>query len=149
MKLLVLVAVLATAPAVPVAAQQDLAARSPQLAFVPATAPSGYRYVIWHWRQNLGEMHVTFRNRAGKEIDFVAEWQYGRCTGGQQKTFALAHTRVAWSKHRTQQRAWRCVAASGIRIELAASTTQPASALAPAALARAVASMQHVRLKTS
>jgi hypothetical protein len=148
MRLLVLAAALATAPAVPVAAQQNLAARSPQLAYVPASAPSGYRYAVWHWRQNLGEMHVTFRSRAGKQIDFVAEWQYGRCTGGQRKTFVFAHTRVAWSQHGTQQRAWRCVPASGIRVELAASAAQPASAVAPAALARAVASMQHVRLRS-
>ncbi len=146
MKLLVLVAALATAPAVPVAAQQSLAARSPLLAYVPASAPSLYRYVSWRWRQNLGEMHVTFRNRAGAAIDFVAEWQYGRCTGGKQKTFAFDHTNVSWSQHGTVQRAWRCVPASGIRIELAASTAQTTSALAPSALARAVASMRHVRL---
>ena len=142
MKLLVLVAALATAPAVPIAAQQNLAARSPQLAYVPASAPSGYRYVIWHWRQNVGEMHVLFRNRLRKEIDFVAEWQYGACTGAQQKTYRFGRTQVRWSQHGKQQRAWRCVAVSGIRIELAASTT---SKLPPAALARAVASMQHVR----
>ena len=146
MKLLALVAALATAPAVPLVAQQNLAARSPQLAFVPASVPSGYRYAIWRWRQNAGEMHVFFRNRARKTIDFVAAWQYGRCTGGMQKTFTFAHRQVAWAQHGTQQRAWRCVAASGIRIELAASTAQPASVLAPAALARAVASVQHVRL---
>jgi hypothetical protein len=146
MNVLALVAALATAPAVPVAAQQNLAARSPQLAYVPASAPSGYRYAIWRWRQNVGEMHVTFRNGARKTIDFVAEWQYGRCTGGKQKTFAIARTSVSWAQHGTQQRAWRCIAGSGIRIELAASTAQPASALVPAALARAVASMQHVRL---
>jgi hypothetical protein len=144
-KLLVLAA-LAAAPAVPVAAQQNLAARSPQLAYVPASAPSGYSYAIWHWRQNLGEMHVTFRNRSGKVIDFVAEWQYGRCTGGRQKAFAFKHTQVSWAQHGAQQRAWRCIPASGLRIELAASTSQPASALAPSALARAVASMRHVRL---
>jgi hypothetical protein len=144
-KLLVLVAALATAPAVPVAAQQNLAARSPLLAYVPAWASSGYRYVSWRWRQNLGEMHVTFRNATGMAIDFVAEWQYGRCTGGKQKTFAFGHTNVSWSQHGAQQRAWRCVPASGILIELAASTSQPASALAPSALARAVASMRHVR----
>jgi hypothetical protein len=143
MKVLVLVAALATAPAVPVVAQQDLAARSPQLAYVPASAPSGYRYVIWRWRQNLGEMHVTFRDRAGNQIDFVAEWQYGSCTGRQQKTYRFGRTQVRWSQHGAEQRAWRCVAASGIRIELAAST---ASKLTSAALARAVASMRHVRL---
>ena len=146
MKLLALVAALATTPAVPFAAQQNLAARSPQLAYVPASAPSGYRYAIWHWRQNLGEMHVILRNGARKTVDFVAEWQYGRCTGGRQKTFAFKHTQVSWAQHGTQQRAWRCIPASGLRIELAASTSQPASALAPSALARAVASMQHVRL---
>lgn len=146
MTLLALVAALATTPAVPVAAQQNLAARSPQLAYVPASAPNGYRYAIWHWRQNLGEMHVILRNGARKTIDFVAEWQYGRCTGGRQKTFAFKHTQVWWAQHGTQQRAWRCIPASGLRIELAASTSQPASALAPSALARAVASMQHVRL---
>jgi hypothetical protein len=147
-KLLVLIATLATAPAVPAAAQQALAARSPQLAYVPSSIPNGYRYAIWHWRQNVGEMHVVFRNRVGKEIEFVSEWQYGRCTGGRQKAFVFENVKVSWSRHGTQQRAWRCVAASGIRVEIAASSTLPPSALAPAALARTVASAQHIRLRS-
>lgn len=148
MKLLVLVAAFATAPAVPLAAQQNLAARSPQLAYVPTSLPTGYRYAVWHWRQNAGAMHVTFRNRAGKQIDFLAEWQYGRCTGGEQKTYTVARKHVRWAQHGTQQRAWRCIPAAGISVELAASSAQSTSALAPAALARMVAGAQHIRLRS-
>jgi hypothetical protein len=110
---------------VPVAAQQAASARSPQLAYIPTRAPSGYRYLRWRWDENASALRLWFRNRAGDELVYTATWQYGAC----------ART--------TAHRAARCVSAAGVRIQL----TAAAARVPTAGLARVVASARLVHFR--
>jgi len=104
----------AHAPAVPIAAQQAIALRSPQLAYAPASVPSGYRYLRWKWDENASIMRLWFRNAAGKEIVFSSTWQYGKCAASRRQTLRIAGATVYWTHGSRQQQSWRCVPAPGV-----------------------------------
>jgi hypothetical protein len=138
----------ATPPPVPLSVQEAIVRRTPQLAYVPARVPTGYRYLKWRWAQDAGALRVWFRSKAGKDIVFVSTWQYGKCAGGKDKTLQLAGAKVYWARLAEQQQAWRCVAPAdvgGVAIQLTAATSQPPTKLPAASLGRVSASAQLIR----
>ena len=133
---------------VPPSVQQAIVTVTPQLAYVPARVPTGYRYLKWRWVQEAGALRIWFRSRAGKEIVFASAWQYGNCRSGREKTFQLAGEKVYWGHTAREQEAWRCVglaAGGGVVIQLTASTLQPPTQFADVGLGRVAASAHHIR----
>ena len=136
-----------TPPPVPVLVQQAIVRRTPQLGYVPARVPTGYRYLKWRWTQQPGILRIWFRNKAGKQILFSSTWQYSGCAGGKEKTFQLAGTKVYWGHDGSAQEAWRCVAApgtGGVLVELAVSTQQQPTQFADVGLGRVAASAHKI-----
>ncbi len=48
----------------------------------------GFRFRGWQLKQ--GALHIWFRNKAGRQITFVALRKPGDCAAGREKTFQLA-----------------------------------------------------------
>lgn len=122
--------------------------RTPQLGYVPARVPTGYRYLRWRWAQQPGILRIWFRNKAGKTVLFSSTWQYGGCGDAKEKTFQLAGTKVYWARDATTQEAWRCVAApgtGGVLVQLTASTPQTPRQFADVGLGRISASAHKIR----
>src|SRR5919108_815365 len=136
----------ATPPPVPVPVQHAIALRTPQLGYVPARLPTGYRYLKWRWAETAAVLRIWFRNRAGKEIVFVSKWQYGSWAQGKEKTFQMAGTKVYWGHRAEEQEAWRCVSSgAGVLVQLTASTPQPPTEFADVGLGRVAASAHKIR----
>jgi hypothetical protein len=132
----------ASTPAVPVPVQQAIARRTPGLAYVPARIAIGYRYARWRFSGGSAPaLRIWFRNRAGRELVFVAAPQRGLCAGGREKTFQLAGNRVYWGQTSNEQQAWRCVN----RVRLVAATSQPPTAFADVGLGTIAASGHRIR----
>lgn len=138
----------ATPPPVPVAVQQAIVLRTPQLGFVPARVPTGYRYLKWRWAEQPGILRIWFRNEAGKQVVFSSTWQYDSCAAGKLKTFQMAGVKVYWGQGPADQEAWRCLSApgtGGVLVQLTASTTQPPTTFADVGLGRVAASAHKIR----
>ena len=138
----------ATPPPVPVHVQQLIALHAPELAYVPARIPTGYRYLKWNWSQEEGAVRIWFHNKAGKQVVFVSAWLYGGCQSGKEKTFQLAGNKVYWGEQVVGQQAWRCVRGGpGVVIQLTAETSQSPTKFADVGLGRVAASAHLVHLR--
>ncbi len=139
------VRLLALAFLVPAFAQHAIAQRVPLLPYVPSrlAAPS-FKYV--KWTHTGSALRIWFRNKAGREIVFVAARSNGSCTAGKEKTFQLAGVKVYWGHTATQQQAWRCVVdPSGHQVKLVAATSLPPTKFADVGLGTIVASGHRIK----
>jgi hypothetical protein len=123
---------------VPVPVQQQIAQKAPLVAYVPARLAIGWRYKRW---THAGALRITFSNKAGREIVFVAAPFKGNCRAGMDKSFQLAGNKVYWAQAAGVQQAWRCV--SGMK--LVASTSLPPNRFADVGLGRIAASGHRIR----
>jgi hypothetical protein len=132
----------ATRPAVPAFTQHSILKRAPALAYVPARLPVGYRYHRW-WYATSPEpvVRIWFRNRAGKELVFIASRAKGDCAAGREKTLQMGGNKVYWSHTESEQQAWRCV--NGVRLTVA--TPQPPDRFGDSGLGRVAASGHEIR----
>jgi hypothetical protein len=123
---------------VPVPVQQQIAQKAPLVAYVPARLAIGWRYKRW---THAGALRITFSNKAGREIVFVAAPFKGNCRAGMEKSFQLAGNKVYWAQAAGVQQAWRCV--NGMT--LVASTSLPPNRFADVGLGRIAASGHRIR----
>jgi hypothetical protein len=108
----------AATPAVSVFTQHQIAKTVPALAYVPARLAIGWRYERW---THQGALRIFFRNKAGREIVFVAAPFTGSCRAGMEKSFQLDGVKVWWGHTSNEQQAWRCV--NGMKLVAATSLT--------------------------
>lgn len=130
---------LAATPIVPLSVQQAIARRAPLVAYVPARIATGYRYRTWTYQG--GAVRIWFRNKANKEIVFVAARRRTPCTNGREKTFQMGGNKVYWGHTSEEQQSWRCV--NGV--QLTAATPQPPTEFADVGLGRVAASAHRIR----
>ena len=130
----------ATKSLVPPFAQAEIAKRVPLLPYVPSrlAAPS---FTYRKWTHTGSALRIWFRNKAGREIVFVAARSKAPCTAGREKTFQLAGVKVYWGHTSEEQQAWRCVLdPKGNRVRLVAATALPPTTFADVGLGTIVAS---------
>jgi hypothetical protein len=133
----------AAKPVVPRAVQLRILRSTPALAYVPTRTASGFRYV--NWQKSPSNLEITFDNRAGWEIRFIALRTSGSCRTGMEKSFQLDGNKVYWSHTGAEQMAWRCVTSpSGRQLRLVASSPQPSTKFADVGLGRVVASGKRI-----
>jgi hypothetical protein len=108
----------AATPVVPVFTQHRIATVVPGLAYVPARVAIGWRYERW---THNGPLRIFFRNKAGREIVFVAARLTATCRAGMEKSFQLDGVKVWWAQTAVDQRAWRCV--NGMKLTAESSLT--------------------------
>lgn len=128
----------AATPVVPVFTQHRIAQTVPALAYVPARLAIGWRYERW---THHGALRIFFRNRAWREIVFVAARFTGDCRAGMEKSFQLDGVKVWWAQTAVDQRAWRCV--NGMKL-VAATSLRP-DRFADVGLGRVAASGHRIR----
>jgi hypothetical protein len=125
---------------VPPAVQQQILEKAPLVAYAPSRLAPGWRYASWRVG-DLGALQIVFRNKAEREIVFVAA-RFGRnCRSGMEKSFQMAGVKVYWGHTRNEQQAWRCVNGR----KLVAATSLPPDRFADVGLARLVASGHRLR----
>jgi hypothetical protein len=125
---------------VPPAVQQQILEKAPLVAYAPSRLAPGWRYASWRLNRR-GAVQIVFRNKAGREIVFVASRFTGNCRSGMEKSFQMAGVKVYWGHTANEQEAWRCV--DGRR--LVAATSLPPDRFADVGLARLVASGHRLR----
>jgi hypothetical protein len=125
---------------VPPAVQQRILEKAPLVAYAPSRLAPGWRYASWRL-DGQGALRIAFRNRAGREIVFVASRFAGNCRSGMEKSFQMAGVKVYWGHTANEQEAWRCV--NGRR--LVAATSLAPDRFADVGLARLVASGHRLR----
>jgi|SRR6266487_2888353 hypothetical protein len=123
---------------VPVSVQHEIAQKAPLVAYAPARLAVGWHYARW---THDGALRILFRNKAGREIVFVAAPYKGNCRAGMEKSFQMAGVKVYWGHTANEQEAWRCV--NGMR--LVAATSLPPDRFADVGLARMAASGHRIR----
>jgi hypothetical protein len=123
---------------VPVPVQHEIAQKAPLVAYAPARLAVGWHYARWTHR---GALRIFFRNKAGREIVFVAAPYKGNCRAGMEKSFQMAGVKVYWGHTANEQEAWRCV--NGMK--LVAATSLPPDRFADVGLARMAASGHRIR----
>jgi hypothetical protein len=123
---------------VPVSVQHEIAQKAPLVAYAPARLAVGWHYARW---THLGALRIFFRNKAGREIVFVAAPYKGNCRAGMEKSFQMAGVKVYWGHTANEQEAWRCV--NGMK--LVAATSLPPDRFADVGLARMAASGHRIR----
>jgi hypothetical protein len=123
---------------VPVPVQHEIARKAPLLAYAPARLAVGWHYTRW---THAGAVRIYFRNRAGKEVVFVAAQYTGSCRTGMEKSFQMAGVKVYWSHSANSQQAWRCVNGR----KLVATTSLPPDRFADVGLGRMAASGHRIR----
>ena len=130
-------------PVVPRPAQLRILRAKPALAYAPTRMALGFDYV--GWQKSPTNVEITFDNKAGWEIRFVALPTSGSCRAGMEKSFQLDGNKVYWSHTGAEQMAWRCVTGlSGRQVRLVASSPQPATKFADVGLGRVVASGKRI-----
>ena len=130
-------------PVVPRAVQLKILHTKPALAYAPTRAAFGFHYVSW--QKSPSNVEITFDNKAGWEIRFVALGQTGPCRTGMEKSFQLDGNKVYWSHTGAEQQAWRCVTGPyGRQVRLVASSPQPPTLFADVGLGRVVASGKRI-----
>jgi hypothetical protein len=135
----------ATAPVVPRHSQLALRHKLPSLAYVPTRVGFGFRYYKWATTTRPA-LRIWFRDKAEREITFVATFQKGACTAGREKTFQLAGNKVYWSHTADEQQAWRCVEGTkGRLVRLTVATAIPPTKFADVGIGRIAASGLRVR----
>jgi hypothetical protein len=133
-------------PLVPTFIQAAIVARSPQLAYVPSRIAPGFRYE--RYAASSQAVRVTFRNKSGWQLVFIATPLVGSCRAGMEKSFQLAGNKVFWMQTPTEQRAWRCVdGRNGQNIRLVTATNQPPTRFADVGLGVVTASAHRVALR--
>ena len=137
----------AATPLVPTFSQHEIKAKQNLLAYVPTSAPTGFRYYKWTFTPKPAAMRVWLRNKQGWEITFIASPQTGPCDRGHEKSFQLRGNKVWWSHTANEQQAWRCVpsAVTGKLIRLTAATVQPPTKFADVGIGRVAASGRWIR----
>jgi hypothetical protein len=123
---------------VPVSVQHEIAQKAPLVAYAPARLAVGWHYARW---THEGALRIFFRNKAGREIVFVAVPYKGNCRAGMEKSFQMAGVKVYWGQAAAEQEAWRCV--NGMK--LVAATSLPPNRFADVGLARMAASGHRIR----
>ena len=123
---------------VPVPVQHAIVQKAPLVAYAPARFAIGWRYKGW---THSGTLRITFTNKAGKEIVFVAARFTGNCRAGMEKSFQLAGNKVYWGHTSNEQQAWRCV--NGVK--LVAATSLAPNRFADVGLGTIVASGHRLR----
>ena len=133
----------ATKPVVPRTAQLRILHATPTLAYTPTRMAAGFHYV--GWQRSPSNLEVTFDNKAGWEIRFIALRTTGSCRTGMEKSFQLDGNKVYWSHTGAEQMAWRCVTGpDGRQVRLVASSPQPPTRFADVGLGRVVASGKRI-----
>ena len=136
----------AARPVVPRPVQLQILVKAPALAYAPTRMALGFRYT--NWQRTPANVEITFDNKAGWEIRFVALRQVGPCRAGMEKSFQLDGNKVYWSHTGAEQQAWRCVSsAHGRQFRLVASSPQPPTLFADVGLGLVVASGKHIALR--
>ena len=136
----------ASAPTVPLHAQQAIKQRTALYAYVPARVPLGFRYYRWTFTSKPAALRIAFRNKAGWEISFVASAQAACAGAGKEKSFQLDGNKVYWSHTAAEQQAWRCVVGrTRALIRLTASTTVPPTKFSDSGLGQVAAAGHYVR----
>src|SRR6266496_2261380 len=125
---------------VPAPVQQQILEKAPLVAYVPSRLAPGWRYASWRM-DDLGALHIVFRNKAGREVVFVAARFTGNCRSGTERSFQTAGVKVYWGHTANEQEAWRCVNGR----KLVAATSLPPNRFADVGLARLVASGHRIR----
>lgn len=133
----------AATPVVPVHSQQALKKKLPSLAYVPTRVGSGFRYYKWA-TTTRPSLRIWFRDRAKREITFVATFQHGACATSKEKTFQLDGNKVYWSHTADEQQAWRCVARNRRLIRLTVATPIPPTKFADVGIGRIAASGRYI-----
>ena len=134
----------AATPVVPLHSQQALKKKLPALAYVPTRVGFGFRYYKWATTTRPA-LRIWFRDKAAREITFIATFQSGPCADSKEKTFQLDGNKVYWSHTANEQQAWRCVrTARGGQVRLVASSPQPPTLYADVGLGRVVASARRI-----
>ena len=123
---------------VPVPVQHEIAEKAPLVAYAPARLAVGWHYARW---THEGALRIFFRNKAGREIVFVAAPYKGNCRAGMEKSFQMAGVKVYWGHTANEQEAWRCV--NGMK--LVAATSLAPDRFADVGLARMAASGHRIR----
>ena len=123
---------------VPVPVQHEIAQTAPLVAYAPARLAVGWHYARWTHEEAL---RIFFRNKAGREIVFVAAPYKGNCRAGMEKSFQMAGVKVYWGHTANEQEAWRCV--NGMK--LVAATSLAPDRFADVGLARMAASGHRIR----
>ena len=118
--------------------QHEIAQTAPLVAYAPARLAVGWHYARW---THEGALRIFFRNKAGREIVFVAAPYKGNCRAGMEKSFQMAGVKVYWGHTANEQQAWRCV--NGMK--LVAATSLPPDRFADVGLARMAASGHRIR----
>ena len=135
----------AAAPVVPVNSQHALKKKLPALAYVPTRVGFGFRYYKWATTTRPA-LRIWFRDRAKREITFVATFQKGACAAGREKTFQLDGNKVYWSLAANEQQAWRCVTGTkGRLVRLTVATAIPRTRFADVGIGRVAASGKRVQ----
>ena len=135
----------ATAPVVPRNSQLALRHKLASLAYVPTRVGFGFRYYKWATTTRPA-LRIWFRDKAKREITFVATFQKGDCATGREKTFQLDGNKVYWSHTANEQQAWRCVkGANGRLVRLTVATPIPPTTFADVGIGRIAASGRRVQ----
>ena len=133
----------AATPVVPVHSQQALKKKLPSLAYIPTRVGSGFRYYKWTTTTRPA-LRIWFRDKAAREITFIATFQTGACAAGKEKTFQLDGNKVYWSHTANGQQAWRCLARNGRTVRLTVATPIPPTRFADVGIGRIAASGRYV-----
>lgn len=133
----------AATPVVPLHSQQALKKKLPALAYVPTRVGFGFRYYKWATTTRPA-LRIWFRDKATREITFIATFQSGPCAAGKEKTFQLDGNKVYWSHTANEQQAWRCVVRDGRTIRLTVATPIPPTKFADVGIGRIAASGRYV-----
>jgi len=133
----------AAAPVVPVHSQLALKKKLPSLAYVPTRVGSGFRYYKWA-TTTRPTLRIWFRDKAAREITFIATFQAGACAAGKEKTFQLDGNKVYWSHTANEQQAWRCLVRNRRTVRLTVATSIPPTKFADVGIGRIAASGRHV-----
>jgi hypothetical protein len=135
----------AAAPVVPVRSQQALKKKVPSLAYIPTRVGFGFRYYKWA-TTTRPSLRIWFRDKAAREITFIATFQKGTCASSKEKTFQLDGNKVYWSHTANEQQAWRCVTGTAGRlVRLTAATPMPPTKFADVGIGRIAASGKRVQ----
>jgi hypothetical protein len=133
----------AAAPVVPVNSQHALKKKLPALAYVPTRVGFGFRYYKWATTTRPA-LRIWFRDKAAREITFVATFHKGACATGKEKSFQLDGNKVYWSHTRNEQQAWRCLVRNGRTVRLTVATPIPPTTFADVGIGRIAASGRYV-----
>ena len=133
----------AAKPVVPRAVQLRILHATPTLPYMPTRSAIGFHFVSW--QKSPSNMEITFDNKAGWEIRFIALPTSGSCRAGMEKSFQLDGNKVYWSHTGAEQMAWRCVTGPyGRQVRLVASSPQPSTKFSDSGLGRVVASGKRI-----